>query len=304
MVKCFKIKKNFGGEIITYLSEQDFLDRTHRIGKTQRYLLVPLKEVFSERKIKLRFKGSFEERHLQKVEHRGPKTLKDILNNIVPKDKIEFIHRSFDTVGDIAVLEIPPELKKLEKSIAWRLKQSHPNINVVAKKVGITSGKYRIRKIEVLAGEKRTETMHKEAGLKMYADLNKVYFSPRLGGERLRISKLIKSNEDVLVLFAGVGPQALVIAKQHPSSLVWAIELNPEAFKLMKKNIRVNYLGYQIIPIKGDVKTEIPKLKKKFDRIIMVLPHKDEKYLYQALSVAKTNAKIHMYAIAKEKEFS
>lgn len=268
-----------------------------------RYLFFPLKPDAKERVILKEFKGSIEERNFQKIEKTGPKNLKAILKKVVPESKWGLLPRSFDVVGDILILELPEELEKLEKSIAWNVKQAYPTIKVVAKKANKTTGVYRIRQIKVLQGENRTETVHKESGLKMHIDLNKAYFSPRLGSERLRISKQIKEDEDVLVMFAGVGPQALVIAKEHPSAMVWAIEINPDAVKMMKENIRINYLGDRVVPLLGDAEDIVPKLVQKFNRIIMILPHEDEKFLPLALTVAKKGCTLHMYAIAKEDEF-
>jgi len=303
MVKCLKVTKEFGSEVRKFLTENSWLGRSTRIGKTQRYLLFPLKDNADTKKILAKFKGTIESRNLQKVRKKGPLNLKEAMEGIVPKGKSEFLRRSFDIVGDIAVLEIPEELKDIEKSISWTVLRKFPNIKVVAKKSDKTSGIYRIRRIKVLRGEKRSYTIHKEFGLRMHVDLNRAYFSPRLGSERIRIAKQVCKNEDILVVFAGISPQALVIAKQNPSANVWAIEINPEAVELMKENIRINYLGNRVTPLKGDVRKVIPKLDKKFDRIIMILPHEDEKFLPLALTVAKRGAKIHMYAFSKESEF-
>ena len=85
--------------------------------------------------------------------------------------------------------------------------------------------------------------------------------------------------------------------------MLWNIELNPDAVALSKENVRINYLGDQITNLAGDVKKVVPKLNRKFDRIIMILPHEDEKYLTLALTSAKKGATIHMYAISKAEEF-
>ena len=55
---------------------------------------------------------------------------------------------------------------------------------------------------------------------------------------------------------------------------------------------RVHSLG-------GDVRKVIPKLKNKFDRIVMVLPFDNEEFLKDALLVSKKNTVIHMYSILK-----
>lgn len=299
MVQCLKITKEFGSKALRFLRENDYLDTTTKIGKTQRYLLLPIKDGSSTRRILKEFKGTIESRNLSKVQFKGPPNLREALKKVVPNEKAEYLHRGFDIVGDIAILEISPELEKLEKSIAWTVKKIFPNIKVVAKKAGKTSGPYRIRKIKVLQGEKRTDAIHKESGVRIHVDLNKAYFSPRMGSDRIRISNEVGKNEKILVIFAGVGPQALVIAKQNPTAKVWAIEINPDAVELMNENIRINYLGPQIKALEGDVKTIVPTLKQKFERIVMIHPHAGSSYLNLALSVAKKGGKIHMYAFTE-----
>ncbi len=44
--------------------------------------------------------------------------LKDILKDVLSKEELEFAPRAFDIVGDIAIIEIPDELKKKKKKIA------------------------------------------------------------------------------------------------------------------------------------------------------------------------------------------
>ena len=60
----------------------------------------------------------------------------------------------------------------------------------------------------------------------------------------------------------------------------------------------------RVFSIKGDVKNEIPKLKEKFDRIIMVLPFHNEKFLKNALKVSNKGTVIHMYTIKSASEIA
>ena len=151
--------------------------------------------------------------------------------------KSDEIIKSFDVIGSITVVDIPEKLKKHKehkKEIANAILSIHPNIKTVAEKVSPVSGVYRIRKVKVIAGEKKTETIHTETGCRFKLDINKVYFSPRLVFERQRIANLVKNGkkcETVFVPFAGVGPFAIIIAKNNQDSIVYANELNPIAFK-------------------------------------------------------------------------
>jgi len=305
MVRALKIKKEKGSEAKKYLQEKNWLDTSIMIGKSaQRYLLFPLTEKFDERLLLKKFPDAkIVERSLQKLEKKKG-SLKDLLKGVIPDKYIDKVVRSYDVVGDIAIIEIPKGLERLEKSIAWTLKRTYPNIKVVAKKAGKVGEIYRLRKLEILTGEKRTETIHKEHGVIIKVDLAKAYFSPRYSGERLRIAKQVKPNEKVLVMFAGIGPFALVIAKEQPKCKIWAIELNPDAYKFMEENIRINRMGHIIKPILGDVREVVPKLKEKFDRIIMVLPESGFEFLDLAFKAAAEKAVAHFYLFSREDELS
>ncbi len=133
-------------------------------------------------------------------------------------------------------------------------------------------------------------------------DVRKVYFSPREGTERQRIARQVKSNETVMVMFAGAGPYALAIAKRQPRvKKVYAIEINPDAYKYLVENVRINKLGSKVIPILGDVETECTKYFGKCDRVVMPLPKGAYEYLKLATSCLKNKGgHIHYYFWSSE----
>ena len=199
--------------------------------------------------------------------------LKEVLETKLSKRERSFVRASFDTVGSIALIEVPGELRKKQKLIANAVLAQNPAIKSVFKKVGGHKGRFRTQKIVWLAGEKKTETIHKESGVFMKLDVAKCYFSPRLVSERLRIAKLVKKNENVLVLFSGVAPYALILAKQSFARKIVAIEKNPVAHKYAVENLVLNKIpANKLILLCGDVKEKIPELKETFDRMIMPLP--------------------------------
>jgi tRNA (guanine37-N1)-methyltransferase len=229
-------------------------------------------------------------------------TLKEALKGKLTKKEFEKLVTSFDIIGDIAIIEIPIELEKKEKIIAETLLNLHKNIRVVVKKAGIHRGIYRRQKLKILAGERRKTTEYKENNVRMRLHVQDVYFSPRLATERKRIAELIKPNEDILVMFSGVAPYPLVIAKNTKAKEVYAIEINPTAYKFALENVKLNKLT-NIKLFSGDVRRVIPSLKKKFDRILMPLPLTGENFLDIALTAAKKKAIIHFYDFLKEDEF-
>ncbi len=227
--------------------------------------------------------------------------LKEYLKSKLTKKEYKVFPTSFDVVGDIAIFaEFPSALKEKEKVIAEALMKLHKNIKVVCKKTKKYSGKYRTPKLQIIRGEKRKETMHIENGIRLLLDVEKVYFSPRLGTERQRIANLVKPNENVLVMFSGVGPYTTQIAKMVKK--VVAIEVNPVAHKYALKNLELNKIKNATV-FKGDVKKIVPKLKEKFDRIVMPAPKNAGGYLKEAFSVAKKGTIVHFYTFAREEEF-
>ena len=67
-----------------------------------------------------------------------------------------------------------------------------------------------------------------------------------------------------------------------------------------KHNVRVNGLSHKVVLINGDVREVCPKLKEKFDRIVMPLPLGSETFLDLALKCVKRNGIIHFYSWGKE----
>ena len=230
-------------------------------------------------------------------------TLKEALRSRLNKKELLFLPRAFDIIGNIAILDIPSGLKKKEKIIAESLLKLQKNIKTVLKKAGKVSGRLRKRKLVWIAGEKIKETVHVESGCKFKLDVENCYFSPRLGADRLEISKQVKQGEKVLVMFGGIAPYAIVIAKNSKPKIVYSIELSRTASRYATENVRLNKSSNVVI-IQGDVKKILPKLKGKlkFDRIIMARPQLKENFLLDALKVAHEGSIIHFYDFLKEEK--
>ncbi|MBI2575168.1 class I SAM-dependent methyltransferase family protein [Candidatus Woesearchaeota archaeon] len=227
--------------------------------------------------------------------------LKQLLKGKLAKKELETARRSFDVIGTIAVLEVPKELRKKAKIMAEAILEMHRNIKTVVKKEGGHKGMFRLQKTRHLAGEKTKETVHRENKALIKLNIDKVYFSPRLATERLRIAKQVRKGEEVLVMFSGCAPYALVIAKNSPAKRITAVELNPSAHRYAEENVNLNKLS-NISLIKGNVKAIVPRLRHKFDMIIMPLPKGAAKYLPLAVTSAKRKGTIHYYDFLDEKD--
>lgn len=229
--------------------------------------------------------------------------LKFYLKNKLNKKELKLVPSSFDIVGDILIFsEFPKELIKKEKIIGQTILENYHHIKTILKKTKKYSGRFRTPKLKVIAGEKRKETIHRENNVLVKFDVEKVYFSPRMSSERKRISELVKPNESILVMFSGVAIYPLVISKNTQAKKIVGVEINPIAHKYGIENLKLNKIK-NVELILGNVRKIIPKLKLKFDRIIMPLPKCAENFLDLAFKVAKKGTIIHLYQFLHQNEF-
>jgi tRNA (guanine37-N1)-methyltransferase len=248
------------------------------------------------------------QRKMAKRKEQGKRLGEAVGDRLNAQEKQELV-KSFEIVGDIAVVEVPPALGKKQKLIADALLRMHPNVKVVAKKASGTSGEFRIRRVEVIGGEKRTWTLHKEGGCFFELDINQTYFSPRLGTERERIVKLAGQamgsagvgghGENVLVPFAGVGPFAIRIGRKAPSAQVVGVELNPQACGFFRKNVARNKCG-NVEVLEGDVGKLLPgKYTGWADRAVMPHPTASKDFLAFVIPCMKKRGMLHYYSFGE-----
>lgn len=225
------------------------------------------------------------------------KTLKEILKGTIPSHIINEVYNSYDVVGDIAVIKLTKAVEAYKGQVAEAIMKIHKNVKTVLAQISPVEGEYRLRKLEYIAGEAKTATIHKEHGCLFSVDLAECYFSPRLSYERLRIAKLVKTGEVIVNMFAGVGCFSIIIAKHSEAKEIYSIDINPIAVKFMRKNVVLNKVDGRVIPIEGDAKEVIINmLCKKADRVLMPLPEKALQYLpYAALALKEGGGYIHYY---------
>ncbi len=215
----------------------------------------------------------------------------------VPDELRPFLPSSFDTLGSVAVVKMADEIVPHAKDIGKAILATHKSIRTVCMDSGVVD-EFRTRNIKVVAGEKTTETTHKEYGMVFKMDLGRVFFSPRLATERDNVSKQVQSGEVVMDMFAGIGPFSIMIAKSRSPKIVYAIDMNPAAIEFMRENIALNRVQ-GIEPILGDARDEVKKLEKA-DRIIMNLPHDASNYVPDALGALRPGGIIHYYEIMED----
>jgi len=208
--------------------------------------------------------------------------------------------KSFDVLGNISVVNFPRDFKKKDKKkFAEKILNENSSIKTVLEKIGKVKGRLRKPSIKYLAGEKTKEVLYKENNCVFRFNVGTTYFSPRLSNERKEIASKIKKSEKVLVMFAGVAPFSIVIAKNSKVEKVFSNEINREANKYSRLNADLNKVKNKIVFIDGDIKRIVKKIKEKFNVIVMPRPQLKETFLKQAFYLSKKKTRIYYYDFCK-----
>ena len=223
--------------------------------------------------------------------------LKKNLRTILSPAELEKLIGSYDVVGDIAITIVPPELSHRETAIGVAILETNHNIKVVAKRESHYHGEFRTIRLKIIAGENRKETVHKEFGIRLKLNPEEVYFSVRSSTERRRIAALVEPGEHVLVLFSGIAPYPLHIARFSNAHSIIGIEKNPSAHRYGEMNVDLNKAADKIVLYHGDANHICSRLPTLFDRVVMPLPKAGFQFLPAALSCLKNEGHLHFYTI-------
>jgi len=301
---CLKVPKSLGEQAIRLVREFNLFNSKLKIQQIEDCLCIPLtadpapavlnkfKKKLPNFEISVHAFAEREKRHLVPL---------DFLANKLTPNLLASVPRAIDFVGDIAIVEIPPELADHKKAIGEALLKAHKQTSTVLAKSGAVEGVYRLRDFEVIAGVKKTVTVYREYGCVYHVDVAKAYFSPRLSSEHNRVASQVKEGETVVDLFAGVGPFAIPIAKKHENVRVYAVDVNPDAVSLLKRNVAVNRAEKQVVPLLGDARQVVrEQLSGKADRVIMNLPETALEFVDVACEALKPEGGImHYYGFVK-----
>jgi tRNA (guanine37-N1)-methyltransferase len=287
---CLKVPRGEAEFTRKKLLSLGLLDISRRIRGEGGYIYLPIKGEATDLGFET-VEQDLEEREVAETDYRA---LVD-----APSDVRERLPVSFDVIGDVAIVRLDDDMVGLAPGIGAALMRTYPRLRTVALDRGV-KGELRVRDLEVVAGEPRTETVHTEYGVRLLIDPAKVYFNPRLSNERWRIASLVREGEAVVDMFAGVGPFSIMIAKHARPEVVYAMDLNHDAVEYMRENIRMNKVT-NVVPIEGDSRQlvfEVPCA----DRIIMNLPHSARDFFHDALTRLKIGGVIHFYTICERED--
>ncbi len=210
---------------------------------------------------------------------------------------------AYDFFGSVVLVKFPWKMKSAaKKKFAMQLMKKQKGITSVLEKTGKFKGRLRKMETKWIAGEKTKEVLYKENGCVFRFNIDDTYFSPRLSSERKEIASKVKKGDEVLVMFAGVAPYSIVIAKNSGASRVVSNEINRKANKYAELNIQLNKVKNRVELLPGDIKRVASKLKQKFDVIVMPRPRLEDSFLKEAFKLSKKGTRIFYYDFCKTDE--
>ena len=218
--------------------------------------------------------------------------IKKLLSKEVPPDLINKIPDKWEKIGDVGIIKLHPDLENYSKMIGKTFAKIL-HCKTVLNDVGGISGIYREPNVEIIYGAKRTETVHKENGIRFKLDLQKVMFSSGNMDERIRMAKISNKKETVVDLFAGIGYFTIPIAVYSKPKKIFACEINPISYEYLCNNISLNHVTEIVEPLLGDNKEIAPK--NVADRVVMGYIRDTHKFLQIAMNCLKDHTGIIHY---------
>lgn len=211
-----------------------------------------------------------------------------------PADLVAQAPRAFDQIGDIVVVKVPSGIADKERiaELGDAMLRFH-HARAVFHDAGVKDP-HRVRALERIAGEGGALTQVAENGVRLWVDLSRAYYSPRLATERARVAALVRPGEAVADLFGGVAPFGIQAAQRGAE--VDSVDINPDATDLAKRNVTEHKLQGRVRLWLGDAR-DMAKELQPADRVVMNLPHDAKHFLDVAARVAKPTATIHYHEI-------
>ena len=319
-----KLKKTDAQYFIQFIKENfkndSIIDQRYKLEHKENYILFPLvenKKIMENLVRRMENLVSFELISGKGIINPNFKyrNLKEALRGNIPPNYLNLIPRSYDIIGNIAILEFekPDQINnskydEFKNIVAKGVINVNKNVLSVFEKKSQIKGSYRLRDLAYLGGENNSETIHKENDCIFHLDIKTTYFSPRLVYERRRISgSNIQENEVIVDMFSGVGTFSIQIAKLNPVE-IHAFDLNPAAYRFLQGNISLNKLKGKIFPYNMNIKDLVnpsnqigKKLHNNVDRIIMNLPESSIDFIDVACFLMKKSGGIlHFYQFSEK----
>ena len=225
--------------------------------------------------------------------------LKQKLASKLTDEELSLLPRGFQSLGHIMIIKLNQKLLDKKVLIAKAALEMFPKMRSVYINLGKVSGTFREpENIKFLIGEENPIVTHREHDIIYRFDFTKIMFSQGNVNERKYLATLVKENEIVVDMFAGIGYFSLPIGKHSNPKRIYSIEMNPLSYDFLVQNIKLNHLEEKITPILGDCKEEVVKLSNsgiRADRVIMGVFPAPKESIKDALTLAKETGTIFHY---------
>lgn len=242
----------------------------------------------------------------------------ELLRFIIPEDKDAVA--GFSKIGHIVHVNLRDHTLEYKNIIGQILLDKISGCRTVVNKLDKIDSTYRFFQMEILCGEKDMNVVTKENRCSFAFDFSTVYWNPRLSTEHERIVQLLKEGDVLYDVFSGVGPFAIPAAKKKVEVL--ANDLNPESYKWMNHNAKINKVKDEYLKtfnkegkdfILNEIKVDLEKRLKNNDfnniYITMNLPAMAPEFLFHFkgllnsfdINLEKINKlpKVFVYCFAK-----
>jgi tRNA (guanine37-N1)-methyltransferase len=225
--------------------------------------------------------------------------LKEHLTGIIPDMDLRRISTHFDVIGDIAILALPEALNGYAPVIADAIKSHRHGIRTVLLKVEKVREDCRVACYEIITGD-TTVTTHHEYGFSYRFDIGTVFFNSRLASERRRVTCQVQAGERVFVPFCGAGPFVIPAAARGAS--VVAVEKNPDAYRWLQENLRLNRCADRVTAVCGDAFDTALLPTQPFDRAIIPTPYGKDEVLSILAPCVRPGGMLHFYTFKNRKQ--
>ena len=209
------------------------------------------------------------------------------------EEELDLAPASWAVVGRVVLVDVGDAPRPTE--VGEALLELHGEADTVLARGGI-AGRTREPDVEVLAGEGDTETVHTEHGIRYALDLAAVMFAPGNKAERARMGEIVREDERVFDMFAGIGYFTLPMARAGAD--VTATEVNPTAFRYLAENAVLNGVEGRVSAFRADCRDVAVE---GVDRVVMGY-YEAWEYLDSALAALRPGGVVHLHEATPEAE--